>query len=419
MAVEGTLDLFKLPEILQLISQQKKTGILTVQSQQDIVAISFLNGAIVAVDALNQTLEEGLSKVLVSEGLLSAVELSRAVAEQQGAGGRLLDLLVERRCIGRPELLLALRLQTRKLLEELLRWEQGDFKFYSGDEVFYEEGFVPITVEELLLHAAESAPRPAPRAALPATPGTAGAARTPGTPGMPAGVPATTPAAPRRPAPAEPRPAATAPPANLRVIRNEPAAKPAAPAKAPARPVPAPPAVPAPAAGAEAVSGAFRKMTVEHPATAPLSQRLVPGLLGAGLAALLAAALLSSPGALVLPFPWQDHERQDMARSQRSSLYLKVDRAAKTFFLLEGRFPDRLEQLAAAGLLSSFDLRDPQGRRLRYMQGGESYGLQPVGSRGPVVAEGTSEAITGNFLLDPEFFSLPSESKEQPLVLLD
>ena len=43
MAVEGTLDLFKLPEILQLISQQKKTGILTVQGQQDIVAISFLN----------------------------------------------------------------------------------------------------------------------------------------------------------------------------------------------------------------------------------------------------------------------------------------------------------------------------------------------------------------------------------------
>src|ERR1043166_4776128 len=72
MAVEGTLDLFKLPEILQLVSQQKKTGILTVQGQQDIVAISFLNGGIVAADALNHTLEEGLGQVLVGEGLLSA-----------------------------------------------------------------------------------------------------------------------------------------------------------------------------------------------------------------------------------------------------------------------------------------------------------------------------------------------------------
>ena len=55
-----------------MVSQQKKTGILTVQGQQDIVAISFLNGRIVAADALNQTLEEGLAQVLVGRGMLSA-----------------------------------------------------------------------------------------------------------------------------------------------------------------------------------------------------------------------------------------------------------------------------------------------------------------------------------------------------------
>jgi hypothetical protein len=34
-------------------------------------------------------------------------------------------------------------------------------------------------------------------------------------------------------------------------------------------------------------------------------------------------------------------------------------------------------------------------------------------------AETTTEAITGNFLLDPEFLILPEESAAQPLVLLD
>ena len=52
MSVEGSLDLFSLPEILQMISQQGKTGILTIQGQQDIVAISFLTGHIVAADSL-------------------------------------------------------------------------------------------------------------------------------------------------------------------------------------------------------------------------------------------------------------------------------------------------------------------------------------------------------------------------------
>src|SRR5436305_8066721 len=201
MAVEGTLDLFKLPEILQLISQQKKTGILTVQGQQDIVAISFLNGRIVAADALSQTLEEGLAQVLVKEGMISASDLHRAAAEHQSAGGRLIDVLVERRYLERAQLLQALRLQTWRLLEQLLRWSEGDFKFYSGDEVSYEEGFNPIAVEELLIHAAQAlppparpAPAPRPVAAPPPAPAPAPASRVPAAaPPLPAPVPVSPP----------------------------------------------------------------------------------------------------------------------------------------------------------------------------------------------------------------------------------
>ncbi len=399
MAVEGTLELFKLPEILQLVSQQKKTGILTVQGQQDIVAISFLNGGIVAADALNQTLEEGLGQVLVGEGLLSASELGRASSEHQAAGGRLLDVLVDRRYVDRQQLLKALRLQTRRLLQDLLRWDKGDFKFYSGDEVFYEDGFVPISVEELLLHAgeAEAAEAKARPAAMP-----------PAAPATPRAVPAAPPSPPA-PVPSE-RPAA---PGGLRVVRSP---EPSAARPAPARPAP----VPAPTAALnETMVGQFRQMTVDQPVSAPWSTRLLPGLLAAGLAAFLGAVLLTRPGAMLLPFPWQDGERAAVSRDQQTSLYLKIDRAAKTFFLLEGRFPDRLGQLRDAGLLATEDLRDPQGRPLQYAPAEESYTLQPIESGELVAGEASTEAITGNFLLDPEFLSVTSESTGQPLVLLD
>src|SRR4030095_13931829 len=260
MAVEGTLDLFKLPEILQVISQQRKTGILTVQGLQDIVAISFLNGRIVAADALTQTLEEGLSQVLLKEGILRAQDLARAASEHQSAGGRLIDLLVERRYIERSQLLEALRLQTFRLLEQLLRWSQGDFKFYSGDEVSYEEGFAPIAVEELLIQAAQNATEPlrppAPAAGLrPVPPLPATAARGAEHAPLPAS----------RPAPAHLRPAA---------------------AGAPWIPQ-----------GEAEVSGPFRKMRVERRlAPSPVS---TPGWLGWALAVLLAvlvgAALPRAP----------------------------------------------------------------------------------------------------------------------------
>src|SRR3954454_10845826 len=96
---------------------------------------------------------ERLFQMLLQEGLIIAPDLARSASEHQASGGRLIDLLAERRYVERAQILEALRLQTYRLLEQLLRWSQGDFKFYSGDEVSYEEGFVPISVEELLINA--------------------------------------------------------------------------------------------------------------------------------------------------------------------------------------------------------------------------------------------------------------------------
>ena len=340
MAVEGTLDLFKLPEILQLVSQQRKTGILTVQGQQDIVAISFLNGRIVAADALNQTLEEGLSQILLKEGMISAPDLARAVSEHQVSGGRLIDLLVERRFIERAELLEALRLQTYRLLSQLLSWSQGDFKFYSGDEVSYEEGLVPISVEELLINMAPSdsaavRPQSAPPAAAPSL----------------AAAPAVRAAAPPKVEPVPlpvvplPMPRAAAPVPSARLV--------AAPAS-PNAPI-IPPDLD--------VTGNFRRMTVESRPAPSASLGWVGRSLALLLAALVVAVLLRVPDTLLLPFPWQEHEREVLVRDQRAALYLKIDRAAKTWFLLKGSFPEHLQDLVAARLLSPPTWRTRKGGR--------------------------------------------------------
>ncbi|HEV7518768.1 MAG TPA: DUF4388 domain-containing protein, partial [Thermoanaerobaculia bacterium] len=398
MAVEGTLDLFQLPEILQLISQQKKTGILTVQGQNDIVAISFLGGCIVAADALNQTMEEGLTRVLVAEGMLTQQELGRAMAEHPSVGGRLLDFLVERHYVTRQRLLAALRLQTYGLIEQLLRWDQGDFKFYTGEEVSYEEAFVPITVEELLLNAGEAGARER-RSPVPASPPS----------------PAVRPAPPLRavppPAPLPVIPAIVPAPAAARLAEPVPIRRPAVPLS------PVPVAVPPPVPAGESTA-VFRRMKVEQLAV-PLSCRAVARFVALVPALLLALVLLVDPGFLALPFPWEEGQRQGLAQEQRSALYLKIDRAAKTFFLLEARFPDRLAQLQQLDLLAGADLQDSQGHELRYSVREESYKLQPVDGKGaPLRGAETTDAVTGNFLLDSEFISL-SPDAQAPLVLLD
>ncbi len=414
MSVEGNLDLFQLPEILQLIAQQQKTGILTVQGTEDIVAISFLHGKIVVADSLNQAVEEGLKQVLVDTGVLSAADFARAASEQATTGQRLIDFLVERRFVSRARLLEALRVHTRQLLETLLDWREGDFKFYSGDEVSYEEGFVPIRVDELLLHAVSA------KAAPPAPPRRAPAPSPAPPPGPPSGPPSMSMDAPSL-APMVP-PDGARPGGSGAVLGFPPAAR-AAEARSsemlPAIVVPFPGTEPAhgPAGPLGKVGGVgIRQMTLDPTPVSRPARHL--GRILAVLATLgIVALTFFRPGQVVLPFSWQSASLQGLDETQRSAQFLKIDRAAQTFYLLEGRFPEHLRELRDRGLLGSQDLVDVDGRPLRFIAHEKTYQLHAEGR-----SEGEEEvqrSISGNFLLDPEFLAVRPGSRVAPLVLLD
>jgi len=152
MSIEGDLRQLSLSHVLESVAAQGKSGILTVQGADDIVAVSFLDGAVVSADALNQTVEDGLGAVLESRNQVQAEDFAAVSHEHQGGStGSLGDLLVSRGLIDREELLQALRIQTYQLLLQILVWTEGEFKFYAGDEISFEEGFTPLPVEEVLV----------------------------------------------------------------------------------------------------------------------------------------------------------------------------------------------------------------------------------------------------------------------------
>ncbi|HUF79113.1 MAG TPA: DUF4388 domain-containing protein [Thermoanaerobaculia bacterium] len=447
MAVEGTLDRFHLPEILQMISQQRKTGILTVQGADDIVAVSFLQGRIVAADALNESTEEGLGAVLVEQGELSADTLRQLTGRSEAEGVRLADLLEREGQVDREDLLDALRRQTQRLVLTLLDWRQGAFKFYGGDEVSYEEGFRSIGVDELLLRAIEegrSAERqeiPSPesrmrrleaarpvqvRAAasldeLPAAASDDGSAiwLTPEEESVLEAV------SPARTVAEVARQAGVATDRARYVLYGFQREGLVAPAPTGTPPRPAGPArrpLEARPPRAEPLQGEAPAAESARPARVPPAARLAAAIALAG-ALLVGIALVTSPIASLLPFPWLEEERASVHATQDSARLLELDLAAKTYFLLHGRFPDELGELLELGLLAPGDLADSRGRRLVLEPRAGSYLLRPLAPGSPVVAaeEGFREGIAGNFLLDPEFLqgAHRRSGTEPPLVLLD
>ena len=448
MALEGDLRVFRLPDILQMIAQQQKTGILTVQGEQDILAVSFLRGEIVAADALNQNFEEGLGEVLASQGVVRPEDFARVSEGHRSSGQRLADYLVDRGILSRHQLLAALRQQTYRLLLQVLRWSEGEFKFYSGEEVSFEEGIQPISVEELLMRSIGdllgegtlSGTLPHGFVAYERLPTRRVLRRL----GRDGDLPSDDPNEFWMTADEESilgrldgHASATeiAEASGLGeyktlyslfrllqagLVRPRSAVDPASTRGESAPEVPAP----APAGPAPAVRRAAAADRIELPVESSSASRgtLVGRLLGAGCFAGLVACLVlaaGKPSLLLFPFPWLRGERSTFERQGRVAQALWIDRAARTHFLLEGEYPARLEELVERQLLPPRALESPSGGSLGYRAEGLSYTLVPPGQDAAEVSLAVTETISGDFAVDPEFFRGLREEEGIPLVLLD
>jgi len=155
VALRGTLRDFSLGEILQLISFQRKTGVLSVEGEEDTVSVSFLDGKVVAADSLKRRFENRLGNLLVRAGKLTPDVLTQVLEEQQRLGQRLGFVLVNRGLVSPADLQAALRTQILNLIYRLFRWNDGRYYFSQEKSVEYEvDHFTPVATENILMEAA-------------------------------------------------------------------------------------------------------------------------------------------------------------------------------------------------------------------------------------------------------------------------
>ena len=152
MALEGTLRDFSLADIFQLIGIQKKTGVLSLKYDGEVVTVSFLNGDVVSADSLNKNLEDRLGTVLVNSGRITEAQLRQALKLQRETLKRLGYILVDGRYITETDLKEALRLQITQIVFRLFRWKDGEYHFSQEESVEYDrEHFTPLSAESILM----------------------------------------------------------------------------------------------------------------------------------------------------------------------------------------------------------------------------------------------------------------------------
>jgi len=155
VALQGTIKDFALPDIFQLIGMQRKTGVLTLEQEQDRVTIKFLEGHVVEADTESVSLEDRIGTVLVRTGRITQAQLDEALRIQRNTLQRLGHILVKREYVSQDELVDALQIQSSQIIFRLFRWREGSYHFDAVDELDYDHNHsTPMSSETILMEGA-------------------------------------------------------------------------------------------------------------------------------------------------------------------------------------------------------------------------------------------------------------------------
>jgi hypothetical protein len=152
MAFKGTLREFKVPDILQLISLQKKTGILTFNSLEGFITLIFEEGCIVGIDAFPKKLEMRVGNVCVKQEIISEEMLQRALAIQKRTNQKVGEILIGMGLIDEKIIPEMLKIQAVQIVLSLFNWKKGEYNFKILDHINKDlRLFNPIAVDTLIM----------------------------------------------------------------------------------------------------------------------------------------------------------------------------------------------------------------------------------------------------------------------------
>jgi hypothetical protein len=151
MALTGTLEDFGIAEILQLIGQQAKTGLLHLHGRGEEIHIGIADGCVVRAETAGRKARERLGNMLVRAELIGRHDLDRALDLQKRTLRRLGDILVEEGLLSKAALKEMTALQTTETVYRLFHWKRGTYAFEPGEVEWDRETVTPLRAESVLM----------------------------------------------------------------------------------------------------------------------------------------------------------------------------------------------------------------------------------------------------------------------------
>lgn len=151
MSLRGTLGDFGIADIFQLIGHQAKTGVLNLKDRELEVRIYFVDGNVVKAEQSSREKAFLLGNIMVRANVLTQAQLDEALSTQQRTLRRLGDILIDIGAVDRPTLKEFARLQTTETIYRLFQWRAGTYEFKAEPVDYDEASYEPIRSENILM----------------------------------------------------------------------------------------------------------------------------------------------------------------------------------------------------------------------------------------------------------------------------
>jgi len=152
MPLDGDVKTFPLAAIVQMVHDERKTGILTVSSSRRPCNIYFREGQIIHVRG-NTDKEMKLGALLRANNLISEDRLEDMLAVSKAMEKRLGSVLLERKYIELDKLVSIIHLQFKEAVANMLSWDDAKFSYKDGLDGYEDEIKCEVDPVRLVLEA--------------------------------------------------------------------------------------------------------------------------------------------------------------------------------------------------------------------------------------------------------------------------
>jgi hypothetical protein len=151
MALQGNLKDFGITEILQLIGQQLKTGVLNIRQGKRLAEIFFVDGMIVHVHSNYRGKKDLLGEIFVKAQFITQEQLDRVLRIQKETLKYLGEIFVDLQLLRKEDVLKVLSMQVYETIYDLFWWEEGEFNFDLRLVESYKKIPFALSTEQVLL----------------------------------------------------------------------------------------------------------------------------------------------------------------------------------------------------------------------------------------------------------------------------